>query len=170
MLMQVWWVCSVTIVRSIPERFRGELLTMGHYTTSFSLFTGRTELILSTSLSAVYLMASNSLGQNVPSVTKCDREVIRQQLQQLTRLWWVCWSLRVGRTRDTSTSASSRSSSSMSQHRSTGGDYTLKLYTAPSSASYPTAHTFTNTHSHRHTQTDSSSSSSCVCNYVELRV
>ena len=29
---QVWCVCSVTTVWSIPERFRGELVTMGRYT------------------------------------------------------------------------------------------------------------------------------------------
>jgi len=29
---QIWCVCSVKTVWSIPERFRGELLTMGRYT------------------------------------------------------------------------------------------------------------------------------------------
>ena len=35
---QVWCVCSVKTVWSIPERFRGELLTMGHYRNLFFIY------------------------------------------------------------------------------------------------------------------------------------
>jgi len=65
--MQVWCVCSVKTVWSIPERFRGELLMMGRYTnlcTFTFIFT-----LLATPLLKVLSCLLSPVWQNRPLST-----------------------------------------------------------------------------------------------------